>query len=317
MSIATEVMRVKYQGDGSTTSFTFPFKINAADDIKVLLYDSTEKTITEVTDFTLSPNSSYPSLGGTITYPATGTAADSTKTVIIERSMDILQDDTYQYGDTLNLDNLERSFDTMVMQQQQNADKSDRSIKIDESEDMTDIDTRVPAPSPNEAFCWDDTGKKLTTYNVQEVIDDTSNAASSAASASAAASAAALSQQAAAVSESNAAASQQAAANSEIEAAQSAAEAEVSSQAVSPSAYSSTTTYNFPDVVAYTDGNTYRCIGTNVTGEIPGISTNWVKMVTIYGDFFDVDTNGDYMPSVSPTYSNNLELDTNGDLMPQ
>jgi len=120
-----------------------------------------------------------------------------------------------------------------------------------------------------------------------------------------------------AVSESNAAASQQAAANSAIEAAQSAAEAEVSAQAVSPSAYDSATTYNFPDVVAYTDGYTYRCIGTNVTGEDPSTSSNWARITTVYGDFFDTDINEDLMPASSPQYSNDFDLDSNGDIMPK
>lgn len=36
-----------------------------------------------------------------------------------------------------------------------------------------------------------------------------------------------------------------------------------------PSAYNPATTYNFPDLVAYTDGYVYMCLGTGVVGEAP------------------------------------------------
>ena len=167
MAIATEVMRVKYQGDGSTTSFTFPFKINSADDIKVLLYDSTTNAITQITSYTLTPNSTtYPSLGGTISGV---TAPTTTQEIMIERSMDILQNDTYPYGDTLNLDNLERSFDTMVMQQQQINDGTSRAIKYNENTDMTDVDPTLPSPSAGDALVWDESGKNLINSNIGNI----------------------------------------------------------------------------------------------------------------------------------------------------
>jgi hypothetical protein len=167
MAIATEVMRVKYQGDGSTTSFTFPFKINSADDIKVLLYDSTTNAITQITSYTLTPNSTtYPSLGGTISGV---TAPTTTQEIMIERSMDILQNDTYPYGDTLNLDNLERSFDTMVMQQQQINDGTSRAIKYNENTDMTEVDPTLPSPSAGDALVWDENGKNLINSNIGNI----------------------------------------------------------------------------------------------------------------------------------------------------
>lgn len=168
MSIATTVMRVRYQGDGSTTSFTFPFKINAAGDIKVLLYDSVAKTVSEITSYTLTPNgTTYPSLGGTISGV---TAPTATQEIIIERNMDILQNDTYQYGDTLNLDNLERSFDTLVMQQQQNVDKADRSIKLAENVDIANLDLRIPSPKAHCGFCWDATAKKFVGIDLSKIV---------------------------------------------------------------------------------------------------------------------------------------------------
>ena len=122
-------------------------------------------------------------------------------------------------------------------------------------------------------------------------------------------------------------ASAQAAANSETNASNSATAAHTSeTQAAgyastafgaSAPAWSNTATYNYPDVVAYTDGKTYRCVGTNVTGaDVPGVSNQWVAITLDTDDFWDVDIDGGYMPSLSPMYSASWELDGNGDIEP-
>ena len=63
-------------------------------------------------------------------------------------------------------------------------------------------------------------------------------------------------------------------------------------------------TYNYPDVVAYTDGHTYRCTGENISGyeQAPGIGPyNWQKVSVEGGrQFFEHDENGDYQPKLDP-----------------
>ena len=53
-------------------------------------------------------------------------------------------------------------------------------------------------------------------------------------------------------------------------------------QATPIAAYNAGTTYDFPDVVAGSDGYSYRCVGTSVVGVDPTADdgTNWVKMAT-------------------------------------
>jgi hypothetical protein len=128
-------------------------------------------------------------------------------------------------------------------------------------------------------------------------------------------------------SEDNAQASELAAKASEENAAQSETAADTYQQqaaiyaatafGASAPAWDSTTVYNYPQVVAYTNGKAYRCIGTNVVGEVPTSSNNWVAITLDTDDFWDIDSNGDYMPSVSPTYSASWAIDGNGDLMPK
>jgi len=121
-----------------------------------------------------------------------------------------------------------------------------------------------------------------------------------------------LSAQAAALSETNSAVSE---ANA-VEAAEEAAISAANAFASTAPAWSAESYYNYPDVVAYIDGNSYRCIGTNVIGETPDSSFNWVRITLNTSDFFDIDVDGSLMPALSPSYSSSFALDTNGDIMP-
>lgn len=86
---------------------------------------------------------------------------------------------------------------------------------------------------------------------------------------------------------------------------------------VQPSAWSAATTYNYPDVVYYTDGYNYRCVGTNVTGtELPGISQNWVCLARVTNSVWEYDTQGGLMPVINPVGDSDWEIDENGGLMP-
>lgn len=105
--------------------------------------------------------------------------------------------------------------------------------------------------------------------------------------------------------------------NSAEQASDYAHQSEQSAQAISPEAYDSDKVYNYPDVVAYIDGETYRCVGQNVQGENPDISPNWVRIAGIKNDFWDIDIDGGLMPAINPTYSEDFVLDSNGDIMPR
>lgn len=90
-------------------------------------------------------------------------------------------------------------------------------------------------------------------------------------------------------------------------------------EAEAPAAWDSSTVYSYPTVVAYTDGNTYRCIGTNVpAGETPNTSLNWVRLSVLGGDdYFDVDMQGSLMPALNPTFAYSWQLDEQGNIMPR
>ena len=87
--------------------------------------------------------------------------------------------------------------------------------------------------------------------------------------------------------------------------------------AASAPAWDVSKTYDYPAVVAYEDGNTYRCIGTGVTGEAPSSSASWVKITLDGENYFEIDEEGNLMPCISPMYSSRWELDGNGNIMPR
>lgn len=75
--------------------------------------------------------------------------------------------------------------------------------------------------------------------------------------------------------------------------------------------------YSYPDVVAYLDGLTYRCIGEK-TKDAPATSQKWVPVAVRGGDdFWEIDYQGGLQPQAFPRISNNWALDTDGNIVPK
>lgn len=309
MSVNTEVLKNVFVGNGTAKVFSFAWKLNKKSDLAVYLIDTGASPITTekvTSNYDVLPTGdSYPTVGGSVIYPKVGDPVDSTKKVVIAREMDILQSDIYPYGNALNPKVVENSLDTIVMEIQQVNDSVRRSLSlpIDAPES---ISSELPYPEAGSVFMWDDTVSKMISYPIKPKLDRLDQVDAKAQEAIQAAANAAIS-------ESNAAYSAGLAGVSATKAEVSAANA----FAASAPAYSSTTTYSYPTVVAYTDGYSYRCIGNNIVGIDPPGSTQWVRVAMIANDFFDVDEDGDLVPSLSPTYSADFELDGEGDIMPK
>lgn len=79
--------------------------------------------------------------------------------------------------------------------------------------------------------------------------------------------------------------------NAAVSASGSAAEAEASKDAAlatsGASIYSGAASYDYPDAVIGSDGNTYRCVGAGVTGDDPvgSISGNWHRITPAANDY--------------------------------
>lgn len=119
--IDSETSTASYTGNNSTsTSYAIPFRYRNASDIVVIVTDSggTETTLTEgqrtVTNVT---DSEGRITSGSLT---TGTAYDSTNTVLIKRVTPQLQENDFVEGSRIGPEALETALDVFVMMIQEN-----------------------------------------------------------------------------------------------------------------------------------------------------------------------------------------------------
>ena len=161
--IESEKMRERIRGNGQSKEFQFSFKLNKPEDLEVLTFDGT--SLETQTNYDISPtDGGYPTNGGKITFPASGSPVSSDITVIIQRNMRLVQQDSYERNDTFSVENLEKTFDTIVQEVQQVNDGMQRSIKFPENIDV-DIDTTLPAdikPGQSIAINEEGTGWRAT-----------------------------------------------------------------------------------------------------------------------------------------------------------
>lgn len=175
--IETEVMSNRFIGDGNNKTFAFGFRFNNVNDIQVWLYDSTTKQLTQRRDFTLSPNSAaMPSDGGTVTFPSEGAAIPSTQMVIIQRHMNLFQLDVYKHGMFLDLDNFERSLDTLVLEMQQINDSVERAIKVSIVPDAQQVDPMIPPLEAGQTIMVSDDGTHFVAVDISELFAQTTSA---------------------------------------------------------------------------------------------------------------------------------------------
>ena len=140
MTVSSSISSVSYSGNGSTTVFSYTFKIFADSDLVVSLRDnatgaSTTQTLT--TDYTVSNAGSVS--GGNVTFV---TSPASGKTVIIRRVLPYTQETDYVENDPFPAEAHENALDKLTMLTQQNRDED--AIKLPEGDVTSGINNVVP-----------------------------------------------------------------------------------------------------------------------------------------------------------------------------
>ncbi|MGI9307170.1 MAG: hypothetical protein ACR2P5_07700 [Gammaproteobacteria bacterium] len=139
MSVSTTTNRVQYNGDDSTTAFTFSFPLPSDDTTTLVVkLDSTTQTIT--THYTVSATNNDYSSGGTVTMvtaPATG------EVLTIVRDVADTQATDFQRGGEIDNETLEDTLDKLTMQYQELKETVDRCIKFP-IEDSSALNTEMP-----------------------------------------------------------------------------------------------------------------------------------------------------------------------------
>lgn len=133
MTIASAVSKVTLNGNGSTTSFPFGFKVWKAADLEVSITDASG-AVSIVTNWgvVLSPSG-----GGTVTYPLTGSPLPTGHKITIARSMDFLQDVDLVSGTRWDPEVVETALDRATAERQQLKERLDRAVAVPISSSTT------------------------------------------------------------------------------------------------------------------------------------------------------------------------------------
>jgi hypothetical protein len=189
MTVSTTIIKSSHNGNGSTTTFAYNFKIFADTDLVVIIRSSTgtETTKTLTTHYTVS--GAGDASGGSITF-TTGNTPASGETVVIRRNVPQTQAIDYIANDPFPAETNEEGLDRATMIAQQISEEADRSIKLSRTNTMASTEFTVGATDrANKILAFDASGEISVTqelgtfkgnwssgtdYKARDLVKDTS-----------------------------------------------------------------------------------------------------------------------------------------------
>ncbi len=190
MTISSTTVKNSYNGDGSTTTFSYTFKIFANTDLQVIIRSAlgTETVKTLTTHYTVTGAGS--ASGGSVIFTA-GNIPATGETVVLRRAVPQTQAIDYIANDPFPAESHEEGLDRAMMTLQQVQEELDRSIKISRTNTMTSTEFTVGAASrAGKILGFDDNGELVVsqelgtyagnwtageTYAARDIVKDTSN----------------------------------------------------------------------------------------------------------------------------------------------
>lgn len=153
-TVSVTTSRIDYSCNGSTTVFTYPFKIYEDDDLVAITATSAlvESTLILNTDYTVS--GAGDTGGGSLTLTA-GATCPSGNTLTMLRDIDITQETDYVNGGAITADGLEAPPDKSRIIDQQYGELLDRTLQLPVSGSFTN---ELPVPGALKHFRWDAAG---------------------------------------------------------------------------------------------------------------------------------------------------------------
>ena len=143
MTISTTTIKNSYSGNGSTTAFTYNFKITANDDIQVIIRSATgvETVKTLGTHYNVSGVGNN---SGTVTFTS-GNIPTGTETVVLRRSTTQTQAMDLIDNDPMSAETIETAHDKAIAINQELQEQLDRSLKLSRTNTMTSTEFTVDA----------------------------------------------------------------------------------------------------------------------------------------------------------------------------
>lgn len=129
-----------FNGNGSTTSFPFTFKVFTDEDIEVVVADAdgVETVLVLDSDYSVVINGDQDvSPGGTVTYPISGSALASGEKLSIVGALSYDQETDLPAGGNFNPTVLENALDKLSMQIQQLDEQSARALQVPVTSSLT------------------------------------------------------------------------------------------------------------------------------------------------------------------------------------
>ena len=188
MTVSTTIIKNSHNGNGSTTTFAYQFKILQDSDLQVIIRSSngTETTKSLSTHYTVTGAGGN---SGTVVFTSGNIPANG-ETVVIRRNVPQTQVIDYIANDPFPAETHEEGLDRGTLVAQQISEEADRSIKLSRTNTMTSTEFTVGATDrANKILSFDSAGELAvaqelgtfkgnwsasTTYAVRDMVKDTS-----------------------------------------------------------------------------------------------------------------------------------------------
>ena len=166
MTISSTTVRNSYSGDGSTTAFSYTFKIFADSDLQVIIRSSTGSETTKTISTHYNVSGAGDASGGSVTFTS-GNIPASGETVVLRRAVPQTQAIDYIANDPFPAESHEEGLDRATMNIQQMQEELNRSIKLSRTNTMTSTEFTVGATDrANKVLAFDSSGEISVTQEL-------------------------------------------------------------------------------------------------------------------------------------------------------
>ena len=163
MTVSSTTVKNSASGDGSTTGFTYSFKIFADTDLEVIIRSSTGTETIKLLSTHYTVSGVGDASGGSVTFTV-GNIPASGETVVIKREVPQTQAIDYIANDPFPAESHEEGLDRATMTIQQMQEALDRSFKVSATNSITTPEfTDDAATRASKTLGFDSTGQVLTT----------------------------------------------------------------------------------------------------------------------------------------------------------
>jgi hypothetical protein len=188
MTVSSTTVKQSYSGNGSTSAFTYSFKISSTAELKVIIRNNITALET-VKSISTHYNVNDTGSGGTVTFTS-GNIPASGETVVLIRDTNLTQTTDYVENDPFPAESHESALDKLTLQTQELQEELDRAIKLSRTNTISSTEFTVGATDrASKILAFDSSGEisvtqelgtfkgnwsSSTSYVIRDIVKDTS-----------------------------------------------------------------------------------------------------------------------------------------------